>query len=123
MQKSMTSSSSGAANRAGASAFWQSRVTGVLLLVLVPYAIFVILHIAGRDQAGVKHALAHPWISLPALLLVVVGVWHMRVGMREILEDYVRGSTLRVLLLLSTLFCLFIVASAGYAVLRLGFGS
>jgi succinate dehydrogenase hydrophobic anchor subunit len=43
--------------------------------------------------------------------------------MREILEDYVRGSTLRVLLLLSTLFCLFIVASAGYAVLRLGFGS
>ena len=110
-------------NRTGASAFRWSRLTALALVVLVPYALLVLLHLAGRDLAQVRHSLSHPWIALPLLALVVIGVWHMRLGMREILEDYVRGGTLRLWLTVNTLYCLAILLVAGGGVVKLWLGA
>ena len=106
-------------NRAGARAFWQSRATAIALLGLVPYAVFVLLSVAGRDGASVHHVLTQPWVALPLLALILVGVWHMRLGMTEILEDYIRKPALTGALLLNTLFSLAIALAAGGAVLKL----
>ena len=106
-------------NRAGARAFWQSRATAIALLVLVPYAMVMLVRIAGRDVASVHHALTQLWVALPLLALILVGVWHMWLGMREILEDYVRKPGLAAVLLLNTLFSLAVALAAGGAVLKL----
>ena len=106
-------------DRAGARAFWQSRATAIALLVLVPYAVFVLLSVAGKDTAFVHHALTLPWVALPLLALILAGVWHMRLGMTEILEDYIRKPALHPALLVNTLFSLAIALAAGGAVLRL----
>ena len=110
-------------NRVGARAFRWARLTSLALIVLVPYALLVLLRVAGRDFAFVQHSLSRPWIALPLLALVAVGVWHMWLGMREILEDYARGTTLGTLLLANTLFCLAIVLAAGGGVLKLWLGA
>ena len=106
-------------NRAGARAFWQSRASAILLLLLVPYAVFVLVSIAGRDAASVHRALTQPWAALPLLALIAVGAHHMRLGMREILEDYVRKPALTFWLLANTVFCAAFQLAAGFAVLRL----
>ena len=106
-------------DRAGARAFWQSRATAIALLVLVPYAVFVLLSVAGKDTASVHHALTQPWVALPLLALILAGVWHMRLGMTEILEDYIRKPALHAALLVNTRFSLAIALAAGGAVLRL----
>ena len=109
-------------NRAGARAFWRQRTTAMMLVVLVPYALYVMLRIAGRDLAFVQHSLAQPWIALPLLALILTGVFHMHLGMREILEDYIRKPLLGVTLGANTLFCLLIALAAGGAVVRLWIG-
>ncbi len=109
-------------NRAGARTFWRQRTTAMMLVVLVPYALYTLLRIAGRDLDFVRHSLAQPWIALPLLALVLTGTFHMWIGMREILEDYIRKPLLNVTLTLNTLFCLAVALAAGGAVLRLWFG-
>ena len=106
-------------NRAGARAFRHSRLTAVLLLILVPYALWVFAQLAGRDLTQVKRVMALPFNASALLLLVVIGVWHMWLGMREILEDYARKHTLTALLLVNSVFCLLVVAVAGGAMLKL----
>lgn len=124
MQKAISDPSHPTApNRAGARAFRWSRFTALALIVLVPYALLVLLRVAGRDLAFVQHSLAKPWIALPLLALLAIGVWHMWIGMREILEDYARGGALRVWLMLNTMFCLAVALVSGAAVLKLWLGA
>ena len=124
MQKSLPSATPRKPpNRAGARAFWQSRATALALVVLVPYALLVVLRFAGRDLALVQHSLSRPWIALPLLALVLAGVWHMWLGMNEILEDYVRKPALTGLLILNTVFCALVAIASAAAVVSLWFGS
>ncbi len=109
-------------NRAGARAFWRQRTTAIILAVLVPYALYILLRIAGRDLASVHHALEQPGIALPLLALVLTGAFHMWLGMREILEDYIRKPLLGVTLAANTLFCLIIALAAAGAVVDLWLG-
>lgn len=112
-----------APNRAGARAFWQSRVTAIVLAVLVPYGLFVILRIAGRDLAFVQHSLSRPWIALPLLALILAGVWHMWLGMREILEDYVKRPALGSFLFANTVFALLVALVAAGAMVSIWLGA
>ena len=110
-------------NRAGARAFRWSRLTALALIVLVPYALYVLASLAGQDIGIVRHSLGSPIHALALLALVVVGVAHMRLGMNEILEDYVRGAALHTWQTANTVFCLAIVLIAGAGVLKLWFGA
>ena len=110
-------------DRAGARAFRNSRLTALALIVLVPYALWLLVSLAGRDLALVRGTLAQPVNASALLALVVVGVFHMWLGMREILEDYVRKPGLGVWLTANTLFCLAMVAATGGALLKLWLGS
>ena len=110
-------------DRAGARAFRNSRLTALALIVLVPYALWLLVSLAGRDLSLVRGTLAQPVNASALLALVVVGVFHMWLGMREILEDYVRKPGLGVWLTANTLFCLAMVAATGGALLKLWLGS
>jgi len=110
-------------NRAGGRAFRWSRLTALALIVLVPYALLVLLRVAGQDLAFVQHSIAKPWIALPLLALIAIGIWHMWIGMREILEDYARGGTLRFWLLLNTLFCFAVALVSCAAIIKLWLGA
>ena len=110
-------------SRAGASAFRWSRNTAIALIVLVPYALYVLASVAGRDLSTTRQILALPLNSLALLALILVGVAHMRLGMSEILEDYLRGQALRFWSTANSLFCLAIVLVAGGGVLKLWLGA
>jgi succinate dehydrogenase / fumarate reductase, membrane anchor subunit len=110
-------------NRAGARMFWRQRTTAMMLVVLVPYALIVLLRLAGNSSDYVRFSLSKPWLALPVLALVLVGTVHMWIGMREILEDYIRKPLLGVTLTLNTLFCLAVALAASAAVLRLWLGA
>ena len=110
-------------SRAGARAFRWSRVTAVCLILLLPYGLYVLASVAGKDLIAIRQVFALPFNALAMLALVGIGAWHMRLGMREILEDYARGSTLGALLVANTLFCLAIVLTAGGAVVKLWLGA
>ena len=109
--------------RAGTDHFWKQRVTAVANVFLVSFAIYLIVRLAGADYPTVKGTLAQPQNAIALLLLILSGVIHMRLGMQNIIEDYVHSDGYKVAaLLLNTFFAAVIGLACAYAVLKLSFG-
>lgn len=108
----------------GTGHFWWQRVTAVANIVLVLFLVAFMMRYAGEDYQAVRQALRNPIASIGLLLLVVSGVWHMRLGMQTIIEDYVHGEGRRIAaLMLSTFFAALIALTCAFAVLKLSFGA
>lgn len=108
----------------GADHFWKQRVTAVANVFLGIFLVWLIASLIGADHATVKQKLGNPLIALALLGLVVSGTIHMRLGMQSIIEDYVHGEGLKiVVLMLNTFFAIFIALASIFAVLKLSFGA
>jgi succinate dehydrogenase membrane anchor subunit len=108
----------------GTEHFWKQRLTAVSNLILIAFAIFLIVRLAGADYPTVKGTLARPQNAIALLLLILSGVIHMRLGMQNIIEDYVHAEGYKVAaLLLNTFFAALVGLVCAYAVLKLSFGA
>ena len=108
----------------GADHFWQQRLTAVANIVLAVIAVWLIAGLVGAPHADVKAAIANPAVAIVLLLLVLSGIYHMRLGMQVIIEDYIRGEGSKVvLLMLNTFFSIAIGLASVFAVLKINFGT
>ena len=108
----------------GTDHFWKQRLTAVSNLVLVCFAIWLVVKLAGADYATAKRTLSRPQNAIPLLLLVLSGVIHMRLGMQTIIEDYVQSDGRKVVaLMLNSFFTIAIGLTCVFAVLKLSFGA
>ena len=107
----------------GTGHFWRMRVTSV---ALVPLSLFVIGLLVSLSSAGydeTRAVLANPIVTLLFGLFVVIGLDHMRGGMEEIIQDYVHGELLKVILLMLNLFFTVVLGAACvFALLKIAFG-
>lgn len=108
----------------GADHFWKQRVTGIANFFLAIFLVWLVASLAGADHATVKRAIAHPFVALGLLALVISGTIHMRLGMQTIIEDYIHADGSKVvLLMLNTFFAAAIALASIFAVLKLSFGA
>lgn len=109
--------------RDGAEHFWRQRLTAVANVILVILLSFVVIRLAGADYATVRATLKNPLISLFLLSFIVSSIVHMRLGMKTIIEDYVRTEGRKMaLLMLNTFFSVLVGLASIWAVLKLSFG-
>ena len=109
--------------REGTSHFWWQRVTSVALIFLTLYAVWLAMRLIGADHRVVRAMLASPLHTVPLLLLIVAGIYHMWLGMRTIIEDYVHGEGRRLLwLMLNTAFAIVVGLLSALAALKLFLG-
>lgn len=104
----------------GAAHFVTQRVSAIALIFLVPW---FLISLIGAVRGGYDGALL--WVADPinaVLILLAVGasLYHMRLGMQVVIEDYIaRHSTKAVLLILNTFVCVVFFAASAYAVLKI----
>ena len=111
------------AAREGTSQFWRIRVTSIALVPLSMFVVGWVLSLRGAGFAEVRASLSNPLIALAVALFLIITLDHMRLGMKEIIEDYVHDESYRlVLLILNTFFCVLIGAASIFALLKLSFG-
>ena len=112
----------GAAHR-GTETFWRQRLTAI---ANIPLTLFVVLSIATHIGVGydeMRFYFSRPLVAIVMLAFIVSAAIHMRIGLGEIIEDYVHQNGLRVLsLLLATFFATSLVLACGFAILKIGFG-
>ncbi|MFN5212646.1 succinate dehydrogenase, hydrophobic membrane anchor protein, partial [Brevundimonas sp.] len=80
--------------------------------------------LAGGGYAGALAWLAQPVNSTLLVLTLLVSFWHMNMGFKVIVEDYIHRPATRGLLLgLSGLLCLVLSAASVFFIVRLALGS
>jgi succinate dehydrogenase / fumarate reductase membrane anchor subunit len=80
------------------------RVTAVVLVPLVLWAVWGALTIARGGYAGATAWLASPLNAVLTALLLAVGFLHMHAGMRVVVEDYIEKPGTKAALLILNLF-------------------
>jgi succinate dehydrogenase / fumarate reductase membrane anchor subunit len=113
----------GAAGR-GTETFWRQRMTAVANVPLVIFLILSIVTHIGADYETLRAYLAQPLVALAMLALVISAAIHMRIGLKEIIEDYVHGEGAKVAaLLLTTFFAVGVWLACTLALMKIVFGS
>lgn len=111
------------AAHSGTRDFWHQRVTAVAGIPLTIAFIVILIALMGRSHAAVVQILGSPIIAIIMLLFIINTVYHMWIGMQEILLDYVHEDKLKLLsLMANTFFCFAIALACSFAILKLSFG-
>ena len=104
----------------GVQQFWHLRVTGAVLGLLSIWFAYAVLGLVNANQASVLAFFQQPVNAVLMGAFILVSSYHMTLGLREVVEDYVHGSGLKILLLLLIRAFGFAVAiTAGVAILRM----
>lgn len=108
----------------GTGTFIAQRVTALGLLILLPWFIVTIaLSMPDTGYVSASDFLTRPFEAIGLILLLGVGLYHMRIGMGEIIEDYIhKDSTRSALMLVNTFVVAALGAAALYALYVVNFG-
>jgi succinate dehydrogenase / fumarate reductase membrane anchor subunit len=112
----------GAAHR-GTETFWRQRMTAIANVPLVLFLILSIVTHIGADYTEIRAYLAQPLVALALLALVISAAIHMRIGLKEIIEDYVHGGARVVAILLATFFAAGVGLASLLAIVKISLGS
>ncbi len=99
-------------------------MTSIALMPLTIAFVWILLGLIGKDYAGVHASLGHVVPALVVLLFTGVGIYHMQLGMRTIIEDYIHGRHAKEWsLMANAFFCIGINIACLFAILKVGFSA
>jgi succinate dehydrogenase / fumarate reductase, membrane anchor subunit len=108
----------------GTDHFWRQRLTGAANAVLVVGLIGLAFAVVGKPYGDIAAIIGSPFVAALLVLLFVSATIHMRIGMQSIVEDYIHGQALKVVLLAaSTFFAAAVAVTAILAIVKLALGA
>ena len=108
----------------GTETFWRQRMTAVANIPLIIFLVLAIVTHLGASYDEMRGFIAKPVVAIALLALVISAAIHMRIGLKEIIEDYVHGEGAKVAaILLATFYAGGIALASVYAIVKIGLGS
>jgi succinate dehydrogenase / fumarate reductase membrane anchor subunit len=96
------------------------RATAIALLFLLPWFLISLFNAVRGGYDGAIDFIASPVNAVLLLLMVGASLYHMRLGMEEVIEDYIgRPFTKMLLLMLNSFISIVLFAAAAFAVLAI----
>lgn len=92
MSSRSTRSSPLGAARDGVHHWWAQRLSAIALVLLALAFLPVFVSIAGGDLDTARRVYAHPFHALSAILFLAAALYHLRLGVQVVVEDYVHHS-------------------------------
>ena len=106
--------------KSGTQHFWYQRMTAVALVPLTLWFVWAVVRYAGAPHAEVMLFLSHPVSGIAMAMFVVVGLVHMLLGAKVVIEDYIHRESTKIALLVLLHFAVFAVgATSVVSVLRI----
>ena len=104
----------------GAEHFWLQRVTAVALIVLVAWFVIASIPLVGADQEAVLVFFENPINAVLGILFVATALFHMTLGVQVVIEDYIHGEWMKVVLLMANRFFAVIVGAVSiFSILKI----
>lgn len=97
------------AGRPATRLFILQRVTGALNIAFTVFFVWFVVKLAGADRATMLAVVRNPGVAIILALLIINVCVHMRIGMREVIEDYIdEGKSNRLALTANTSFAVLV---------------
>ncbi|WP_020401372.1 succinate dehydrogenase, hydrophobic membrane anchor protein [Kordiimonas gwangyangensis] len=103
--------------------WWLQRVTAIANIPLVIFMVISFVGNVGKSHAEWVAWLKQPFASVLVILFIANFVYHMRLGLQVLVEDYVHDHGTKIAsMLVLTFTCVLIAALSIFSVLRIAFG-
>ncbi len=108
----------------GVAHWWAQRFSAIAMIGLVAWLVWALLSVAGASHAEAAAWLGQPFNASMAILFSLVSIYHSRLGLQVIIEDYVhqRGVELALQIVIK-LAALLAAALAVMAILKVALGA
>jgi succinate dehydrogenase / fumarate reductase membrane anchor subunit len=70
-------------------AFKVQRLTGALAVAFTGFLIWFVVRLAGAGRAEMIEVARNPLVALALIATIAVAAIHMRIGMNDVIEDYI----------------------------------
>ena len=109
--------------KSGTDHWWMQRVSSIASLPLMVFlVVFIIMHL-GASRAELVASISNPFVAILLALTIIVNLWHMRLGLQVVIEDYVHAPLAKFsALLFNSFFTAILGVVALYAILKMSFG-
>jgi succinate dehydrogenase / fumarate reductase membrane anchor subunit len=109
--------------RAGTSDFWQQRLTAIAMVLLIVPAIVIVMMLLSSSYATATQIFRSTTVAIVLILFTIASVWHMKIGMQVVIEDYVIDEKRKLISIIgNNLFSVAVALAAIYAILKLSLG-
>jgi len=109
----------GSAKR-GTGHFVVQRVTAIALVPLTLWFVWAVAAHAGAPVSVAGRFLSHPVNSGLMLLFTATAIWHFKLGVQVVIEDYITAEGLKIAALLANIFfAVALIAACALAILKL----
>jgi succinate dehydrogenase / fumarate reductase, membrane anchor subunit len=68
--------------------FIGQRITGALNVLFTIFFVWFVVRLAGAGRADMVEVVRNPFVAIVLVLLIINVCLHMRLGMNEVIEDY-----------------------------------
>jgi succinate dehydrogenase / fumarate reductase membrane anchor subunit len=110
--------------RHGAGEWTAERLSSLILIPLTLWGLWSAFVLSGGGYDGARQWLASPVNAVLLGVTLVISVWHMWMGLKVIVDDYIHKPASRSALLgLIFLLCLLVAAASVFFIVRLAVGS
>ena len=108
----------------GVGGFIAQRVSAAALVLLTLWGVYAALNLTRANYATAVIWMHAPLNAILMALLIAVGVFHMRIGLAEVILDYIERPTTKAALLTLNLFVAWLTGAVGvFSVLKVALSS
>lgn len=105
----------------GVNHWWDQRLTAAGNLILAIWFVASVARLPGYTPDILSAWLSSAWAAVPLILLTLSVLWHIRLGLQVVIEDYQHGESRYVMMLLLNLYVVALGGIALFAILKLAF--
>jgi succinate dehydrogenase / fumarate reductase membrane anchor subunit len=108
----------------GTQTFWHQRLTAIALIPLAATFTGFMIALTGDDYTSAVDTMRSPLVGVAMLMFLLIGFYHMSIGLAHVVEDYVHWELGKIgLIIVIKLGCLGLSLACVLSVIKLSFGS
>lgn len=106
--------------RSGTHHWWMQKIAAVALVPLTIWFVASLVQLTRADYFMVRAWLSSPVSAILMLTYIMVGMYHLRLGIQEIVEDYIPAKGAKIFFSFAVLFgCTIIAVAAIFSILKI----